>query len=290
MHIQQNTFGENSPYPEPFFIYTPEGRLFAIYHHPRNNSPIYGQILFVPPFNEEMNRCRSIMTLQAQALSALGFGVLHVDLFGTGDSEGEYKDARWHIWLQNLITAKAWLDKKPSGCQVVCGIRLGALLAAEFHATTKDSNIALVLWQPIVDGKLYFTQFLRIRIAAQIDQISSSKETTTTMRKQLADNNTIEVAGYEIHPELASSIDHAKLINHQLVNDSKVLWLENSITNTQELSVASNKALKHWPGENTSATTQIFEGSAFWQLHERVLNPYIIEHTTRWITAQKNNE
>jgi exosortase A-associated hydrolase 2 len=286
MHGQQTTVVKAAVI-EPFFLETPRGRLFAIYHHPVVSNKVHGQILCVPPFNEEMNRCRSMITLQAQALAKIGFGTLLIDLYGTGDSDGEYGEARWSLWLQNLYAAKSWLDMQPGGCQVFWGIRLGAILASELHANAATPSISLVLWQPVTDGKTHLTQFFRVRIAAQMDRISLPKETTASMREQLKVGRAVEVAGYEIHPELATSIDNAKLANHSLAAGSKLLWLENAGSGKQEISPASQNVLTHWPGSNVNTSIQIFTGPAFWHMHERVLTPSIIEQTIAWFGKEK---
>lgn len=266
----------------PFFLETASGKVFAVYHCPADTSAIRGQILCVPPFNEEQNRCRSMITLQAQAFAKLGFATLVIDLYGTGDSEGDYNDARWSIWLENLSVAKAWLDQQPGGCQAIWGIRLGAMLAAEFHAQINSSEIALILWQPVIDGKTHLTQFFRVRIAAQMDRINLPKETTTTMRAQLSAGTSIEIAGYEIHPELAAAIDNIQLAKIPTVAGSRLLWLENVTPDKQDVSVASQNLLAQWPGDQVDIDVQGYVGYAFWQVHERTLTLSIIEQTTAW--------
>ena len=74
--------------PTPFFLEVSGRRLFAVHHPPVDGRRVLGHVLCVPPFNEEMNRCRSMITLQARALALLGIGTLLLDLHGTGDSAG----------------------------------------------------------------------------------------------------------------------------------------------------------------------------------------------------------
>ncbi len=54
-----------------------------------------------------MNKSRRMAALQARAFAAMGFGVLQIDLFGCGDSSGDFSDARWDIWKQDLAIARA---------------------------------------------------------------------------------------------------------------------------------------------------------------------------------------
>lgn len=285
----------NAPFPagaptratldvEPFFLDTPGGRIFAVHHVP---PAVRGHVLCIPSFNEEMNRCRSMVTLQAQAFAGLGFGTLVIDPFGTGDSDGDYADARWEDWLENIATAVSWLDER-EGCTALLGIRNGVLLAAEWlHCQAPASRPALIAWQPVIDGKQYFTQFLRMRIAANMDRSDLPKETTTSMREQLAAGQSIEVGGYEIHPELAKAMDSRKLADFAPPIGTAVLWLEQITPGSDVPSAAAQRVLNNWQATGIAADVQGFDGQAFWQLHERALAPEAIRLTTEWLQARK---
>lgn len=268
---------------EPFFLASPSGRLFAVHHRPRNVARIRGHVLCIAPFNEEMNRCRSMMTLQAEAFAEIGLGTLVFDLHGTGDSSGEYCDARWANWLADIQVAANWANAQPGGLKALLGVRLGAILAAESYAGLGGAALALILWQPVADGKVHLTQFLRVRMAAQLDRPDLPKENTTTMRQQLAAGQNLEVAGYEIHPELANAIEKARLLDHALPAGSKVLWLENASPENSEISAPGKKAALAWQGADASVDAVAFSGPAFWQLYERAVSPDIIEKTSRWL-------
>ena len=82
----------------PFFLVGGQGTLFAIYYPPAAGVPRRDGVLYVPPFAEEMNKSRRLVALQARRLAAAGFGVLVPDLYGTGDSAGDFAEARWSIW------------------------------------------------------------------------------------------------------------------------------------------------------------------------------------------------
>jgi exosortase A-associated hydrolase 2 len=264
----------------PLFIDGPNGRLFAVHHQPRDTAALRGHVLVVPPFNEEMNRCRSMLTLQARALAGIGLGLLVLDLTGTGDSHGGHVDARWSRWMADLAAGLRWLDTQPGGCRALLGIRLGALLAAQFAAGV--GTMALALWQPVIDGKSHLTQFFRVRIAAQMDRSDLPKETTASMRAQLAAGHSVEVAGYELHPELAQAIDAASLAAHRPAAGSALLWLENVPEAEATVAPASQQLLARWPGADVAITVGTFTGPAFWQVHERMVAPQAIAHTTAW--------
>jgi exosortase A-associated hydrolase 2 len=266
--------------PQPFFLDTPHGRLFAIHHRPATG--LRGSVLCVPPFNEEMNRCRSMITLQAQAFAAAGIGTLVLDLHGTGDSSGEYRDARWSIWLDDIRTACRWLENQSGGCLAYWGIRLGAILAAQASRSAATKGRQLIVWQPVIDGKQYFTQFLRMRIAANMDRPSLPKETTAGMREILANGKSVEIAGYEIHPQLAAAIDVAQLAATPPAIGTSVLWLEQASAGTDGPSPASAQAASVWHAAGIEDGIRLFDGPAFWQLHQRAVAPEAIAATTAW--------
>lgn len=268
--------------PAPFFLDSPYGRLFAIHHRPTGDQVQRGHILCIPPFNEEMNRCRSMVTLQAQAFAAMGIGTLVIDLHGTGDSAGHYGDARWDIWQSNVDAGIAWLDRQPGACRALWGIRLGAVLAVESARRLAERKLSLLLWQPVSDGKQYFTQFLRMKIAAQMDRPNLPKETTTSMRTQLAGGQAIEIAGYEVHPELARALDNLRLADIPPPALSPTLWLEQASAPAGEASPASQRVIEAWSQAGAPPSVRLYEGPPFWQLHERAVAAQAIAATTAW--------
>lgn len=271
---------------DPFFLDSPQGRLFAVHHRPMDVTASKGHILCVPGFNEEMNRCRSMVSLQAQAFAQMGIGTLTIDLLGTGDSEGNYVDARWDIWLENIRAGVKWLNEQPGGFRGFFGVRMGAMLAAQALGTIDSKNAALLLWQPVVDGKQHFTQFLRMRIAAQMERPHLPKETTNTMREQLGAGKSLEVSGYEIHPEFAVALDAARLESFAPRSGSPVLWLEQASPDARQAAPASQKVIAEWQAGGVNVDVQFFAGPNFWQVAERAISESAIVATTVFARQQ----
>ncbi len=268
--------------PHPFFLSVAEGRLFCIYHEPV--LPVRGNVLVVPAFNEEMNRCRSMVTMQAQELARHGIGTLVVDLFGTGESDGQYNDARWELWLDNVRQARKWLDNRPGGCAALLGIRLGVPLA--FESIVGDMHApAVIAWQPVIDGKQYLTQFMRMRIAGNMDRTDIPKETSNTLRATLSEGNSIEIAGYEIHPEMAVALDKVRLVSLAPLNGVSVAWFEKG--NGEDLAIlpASRQLLDTWKQAGTQVFEESFDGPAFWALHDRFTAPALICKTANYVQS-----
>ena len=171
--------------PQPFFLQGSRGKLFALHYLPQKDNRAGKHVLFVPPFAEEMNKARRMVAVQSRELSQRGIGVLVLDLFGTGDSEGDFADARWEIWQNDLSRALRWLREGTGEEIVLLGLRLGALLAMELVAKETKGVSSVILWQPISDGKRAMTQFLRLRTAESMLDSAKEKESIEKLETQL---------------------------------------------------------------------------------------------------------
>ena len=69
--------------------------------------------------------------MQARALAASGCEVLQIDLCGCGDSSGDFGDASWQDWLDDVVAAHAWLRAHSDAPLTLWGLRAGCLLAAD---------------------------------------------------------------------------------------------------------------------------------------------------------------
>ena len=202
------------PPAEAFFLDSAQGRRFCLFHAPQG--PCCGALVYVHPFAEEMNKSRRMAALQARALATLGYGVLLIDLAGCGDSEGEFGEARWEHWKCDLAAASAWLLARVQRPVGLWGLRLGALLALDY-ARSAPQAVAhpvaqLVLWQPVLKGAPFLTQFLRLRLAgAMLDQGAAAQGGTGALRAALAAGEALEVGGYLLAPALAAAIDAADI-------------------------------------------------------------------------------
>src|SRR5690606_5881333 len=90
------------------FLAGPRGPLFYVLHAPAVLPP-RGSVLFAHPFGDEHNKARRMVAYQARALAAQGFAVLVPDLYGCGDSAGEFAAAEWAGWQDDLRACFTWL-------------------------------------------------------------------------------------------------------------------------------------------------------------------------------------
>lgn len=251
---------------QPFFIGTGEDQRFAIMAKP-NSEPV-AQIVFVPPFCEEMNRCRNLVAEQMRMLSAKGYTCLHMDLFGTGDSGGELKDATWDMWLKDIEQAVGFLQNQSDAPIILLGIRLGALLAADFAARKPDGIKTLAFFQPVITGKTFMTQVYRQRVAFRMaNQLSA--ETTDEIRQQLSAGNPVEVAGYVYGRELTDAIDELNMADISVSEKIPLFWLENVAEEGKDIAIGSQKQVQRFADQGNQVKVVTFTGPALWQLNDR---------------------
>ena len=268
--------------PQPVFIESRSGRLFGVYYKSSEGLGSPCAALYVPPFAEEMNRSRRMAALQARALAASGIDTLLLDLFGTGDSSGDFGAARLALWLDDIADAATWLEAEApgGGHRRLClwGLRLGGLLACVAAAIQPERFKHLLLWQPVTDGRAMLTQFLRVRIAAAMAE-GGVPEKTEELRARLAGGEPLEVAGYEIAPELARALDGLRIDNLDLGTAALAAWLEVAAEASDRLLPASERVIEKWRKTGAEVSATAVAGAPFWTLQETTLAPALIAAT-----------
>ncbi|MGH8614963.1 MAG: hydrolase 2, exosortase A system-associated [Gammaproteobacteria bacterium] len=269
-----------APPAQPAFLQSAGGAIFTLFYRPRSEHAKGKAVLMVPPFAEEMNKSRRMFALLARDLARLGYGVLLVDLFGTGDSEGEFLQARWEMWKEDIARCTQWLKVQGVGSLYLLGLRLGALLALD---VAKDLALPLqriVLWQPAISGSVTLTQFLRLRLAASMMDSKQEKETTQQLRRVLFQERApLEVAGYELAPELASAIETLNLADLAAADLPPLDWFEVVAADGRPLPPASQRVTQLWQGKGLEVHIQTMAGEPFWSAPEVTVMPTLLAAT-----------
>jgi exosortase A-associated hydrolase 2 len=191
----------------PGFLAGARGQIFALTRRPPARSG-HG-VLIVPPFAEEMNKSRRMFTDVATGLARRGLATVVPDLFGTGDSEGEFREADWDVWADDLQRVARRSAEEGWPIRAVLCTRLGCMLGAQV-ARSLPGLTRTVFWQPVLDGDRFLTQFLRLRVAASMMD-KDRKETVAQLKEQMRSAQFIEVSGYELSARLASQIESQRL-------------------------------------------------------------------------------
>lgn len=262
--------------PVAFHLQAEPGTRFALFHPPLGNAA-RGAILYAHPFAEEMNKSRRMAALQARAFAAAGFAVLQVDLHGCGDSDGDFGDARWPVWKRDLELATDWLRREVAAPVHLWGLRLGATLALASWQDAPDRYASALLWQPVLDGAPFVTQFLRLAVAREALRSTGEKLTTERLRASLARGNVVEVAGYSFVAELAAAIDAQSVANGRAPS-GPVHWLDIRPA-ASELPPAVRATLAAWQGSGADVTYRAIAGQPFWSSVEIIEIPELITAT-----------
>jgi exosortase A-associated hydrolase 2 len=266
---------------DPLFLESRSGSIFAVHYAPRRASPPSCAVLYLPPFAEEMNRSRRMASLQARALAACGIAVLLVDPYGTGDSVGEFREARWSLWLDDVTAAADWLERRTTAPTCLWGLRLGALLAVASASKHPERFKRLLLWQPVLDGAAMLNQFLRVRVASSM---AGRVETMAELRAQLAKGDAVEVSGYKVSGELAREMEAVRMRSLPLDRAVKVDWLEIASEAGERLAPASQSLIDSWRAGGVAVASTTVAGDPFWSLQETTVVPDLLEATTSVLT------
>lgn len=257
------------------FVPGVEGRLFCISSAPvRTVSGSSHTVLVVPPFAEELNRSRRFLTLLRNKISSAGSTTTLVDLFGTGDSEGEFANATVEIWLDDLIRIAEQYHTADTGTLSLLGVRSGCLLiekllqdSAYLQFGEKVNSVVYV--QPEISGYDVIQRMLRARVAAK--RFAGDKsETTEMLWSSLEAGYTVNTSGYAIGSALALGM-RSLLIDPQALPPIKsARWL--SLLESDEI-----------PYINKLWHAQQILSRPFWQLHDNEPESHVINSIAKCV-------
>ena len=257
------------PKRDACFLGDHEERRFCLFTHAMGRPR--GTILYVHPFAEELNRSRRMVALATKAFAQQGWSVLQMDLRGCGDSEGDFSDACWDSWLADLDRAHAWLDAFKAqhdlrGPTVLWSLRAGSLLAASWLAQ-RGLSLPWLAWQPVLQGAPYLTQFLRIRLGADLASSSQSGNVLAELRAALKRGETVSVGGYGLSAALAGGLESSGLALHAGFQ-SPLCVIEVGSGAAPELSPATSTWLDKARRAGHTCEGVATSGNRFWQSAE----------------------
>jgi exosortase A-associated hydrolase 2 len=257
------------------FLDSGRGRIFAVMRQPQASTGI--GVLIAPPFAEEMNKTRKMLTDVSQALQARGVATVLVDPYGTGDSEGEFRDATWACWIQDLARAASWAAEEGWPIEGLLCVRLGCLLGAKVAQEALRGVQRTVFWQPVVDGGKFVTQFLRLRVAASM--MAATRESVSGLRQTLRDGRCVEVAGYELSPKLAMELEGLRLADGLGTHLGVLHWMEVTRDLQGSTAPASETCLGIARARPLETIFRTVTGEPFWASTETVRIPELVEST-----------
>jgi len=178
------------------FLDTPRGRLLVTGIGPGLDEANQVAVV-VPAFLEEMNLSRHFVAQQARRLALHGWHTVILDLTGTGDSEGDLREVSLADWYADFDCLASWLRQRGVSRVWFWAIRFGALLLPTLWQRWQEAVNGILLWQPILSGALYRKQFLRLKLAAELEGGN-----VNSLMQQAQAQGMLEVAGYPLSAAL----------------------------------------------------------------------------------------
>jgi uncharacterized protein len=288
-------------HPAAFFLPATSaegGQRFCLFHSANDTTDGHrarpkGLILYLHPFAEEMNKSRRMAAIQARVLANAGYSVLQIDLLGCGDSSGDFGDATWDAWIQDVALGLSWL-RQHAGAEGqpltdmpvwLWGLRAGCLLAVD-AAKRIGEPLNFLFWQPPASGKALLQQFLRLKIAGDLGS-GQGKTVMDEMRKQLGGGGSVEIGGYSLASGLANGLESSLLDPGSLQTGGRVEWLEVSTRENAELSPVAAKTIEFWQSQGFQVHGVLARGPAFWQTNEIEDAPDLIAETLKALKAEE---
>lgn len=264
------------PVVEALFLAAHQGQRFALLVSPPV-SPPRGLVLHLQPFAEELNKSRRNAVLAARALAKRGHAVLLLDNFGCGDSTGDFGEARWQDWLDDVALGTTYLHERFGRLPLwLWGTRTGCLLATEAARQALVVPSGFLFWQPVLAGKTFLQQFLRLKVAGEMLG-GDAKGVMSALKRQLAAGEAVEIAGYTLSSSLARGVENAELAPPP--SPSRVVWFEIASRPDASLSPAAQQRLELWQKNGHRVEAAVIVAPAFWQTVEIEEAPALITAT-----------
>ena len=171
-----------------------------------------------------MNKSRRLVWAAGRQLAERGYLVIVPDLFGTGDSEGNFEDASWNTWLLDLQRTVRWLQTIEVAQISVLAVRFGACFLSSIVEFVDLERV--VAWQPPRSGSeilrsMARAKALNMRMAGQV-----GTSTSGLLDQLYAGGQPLELAGYAIPPQLAVDVRDATFSHEKLsVRDRSLVVL-----------------------------------------------------------------
>lgn len=244
---------------QSFFFGDPHSQLLGVYHPPPSSAAGNSGAVLCSPAGAEYGATQRALRVLASRLAKAGFHTLRFDYFATGDSAGESEEADFDCWQNDISLAVDELrESRGVSAVTLVGLRLGAALAA-LTATRRSDIDALVLWEPVVNGKAHLD---RIRSLHRL-WLKSELTMRPEAKKHCSDH---EALGYPLSNEMAQAIARLDLLDIDGVAARRILVI----------------------GEDGNAADSVHDA---WVSHPlSTLERRKIAEPTRWLEQPENSQ
>jgi uncharacterized protein len=266
----------------PFFFGKRASELFGILHLPEpSRSQSRAGFVFCHPFGEEKLWTHRVFVTFARELARRGYPVLRFDYTGNGDSHGEFTDWSIRTALEDIYRASDEL-KVRTGCDDLglLGLRLGASLAACVAEDREDVS-SLMLWAPIVDGRRYMQELLRVNLTTQMAVYREIKIDREGLVRLMEQGNTVNVDGYDLSLPLYEQLSRLHLNEGTRKFAGRCLLVQ--VERSEK--ARPSKELEDLRGKYPNAALEIVREEPFWKEIDRFYDkaPNLFASTIEWL-------
>ena len=213
----------------PTFFGPSDSPLFGVVHLPVDNQ-IRGGVLICGSLGKEAMDSVRLHRILADSLARRGFGVLHFDYLGLGDSAyAQVRDDAVANWVASVGHALDYLTLIGAEPVTAIGIRAGCLILDEYlaqsHAQSHKVNRVVYL-DPAGTGRRYLREHtLLFRVAVGEDAAMPGE--VSIIGGRLSDHAAAEFAALRMdaNPVSAHGVDNVLLVGRPAETDKRLIAL-----------------------------------------------------------------
>ena len=185
-------------------------------------------VVILPPFAEEMNKSRHLLSALMRQLAAKGHSCFMLDNYGTGDSDGDLDTATTAIWRADLLQLLTLLQQQGFTQVSFIAVRFGVLQLFDLlnQHPLPLTPVKLIFWQPLFSVEKFWQQFVRIKVAEAM--AAGTKISQKELEQQLSQGEIIEIAGYPISPAFYHSLRQMRTALPTSLSQFELSWFETS--------------------------------------------------------------
>jgi hypothetical protein len=213
----------------PTFFGPPESPLFGVLHLPTDNQ-IRGGVLICGSLGKEGMDSARLHRILGESLARRGFGVLHFDYLGLGDSAyAQVRDDAVANWVASVGHALEYLRLIGAASATVIGVRAGCLILDEYLAQSRaqaDPINGVVYLDPYGTGRRYLREHTALyRISVSGDAAAPGE--VAVMGGRFSDRAAAEFAALRMggDPVSAYGIDSVLLVGRPGETDKHLTTL-----------------------------------------------------------------
>lgn len=197
--LQSSSQSQSALHEEAGYFEVSGAHLYTVLH--RTTEPV-ARVLLIGPFASERQNSYLPWVRWARYLATRGFEVLRYDYRGVGESLGQFEEATFSNWADDLVLlSNSFKKREPDMPLLLHGLEIGALFACQ--AFQQGIGDGLLLWSPPADANQALrSTLLRWVGLEQLLKPGAERRSAADYIRQLEQGQSIEVEGYQWSSQL----------------------------------------------------------------------------------------